>query len=120
MTNDGGPKNIGVIFSFRDTITGINELNNKSEYISVFPNPSNGKFTIQSSVISGQLLVEIYNEMGQKVASSNSSEGGALKSLPSGGQGWALDLSNQPAGIYLYRVITHEGELVGSGKLIIQ
>jgi trimeric autotransporter adhesin len=91
-----------------------------SNSLKVFPNPSNGKFTIQSSVVSGQSLVEIYNEMGQKVASSNYSEGGAFKSLPWGGQGWALDLSNQPAGIYLYRVITHEGELVGSGKLIIQ
>jgi hypothetical protein len=31
-----------------------------------------------------------------------------------------IDLSNQPSGVYLYRVINPDGTSVGEGKLIIQ
>jgi hypothetical protein len=97
---------------------GINEITTSNK-VEVFPNPSNGVFTIQSPVVSQKLLVKIYNMLGQEVASSNSSKGGEFKSLPSGGLGWAIDISNHPSGIYLYRVTNSEGALVGSGKLVI-
>jgi len=32
----------------------------------------------------------------------------------------SIDLSSEPDGLYLYRVITQDGGLVGEGKLIIQ
>jgi uncharacterized repeat protein (TIGR01451 family) len=90
----------------------------------VYPNPNKGEFTIQSSVVSDKSLVEIYNIMGQKVASSNSSQGGTsvviTNTLPSGGQGWAVNLSNQPTGVYLYRITTENGKLLSSGKVIIE
>jgi len=113
MTTSGG--NLydgGVIFSFRNTTTtGTGELNTKNENISVYPNPNNGQVTIKSSVVSGQASVQIYNMLGEKVHSSN-------YSLST--NHYSLDLSNQPNGIYLYRVLNEDGSLLGEGKVIIQ
>jgi hypothetical protein len=105
-------------------VVGINELTTNNGQVKVYPNPSHGKFVLESSVVNGQSSVEVYNMMGEKVAFSNFSQGGASKAssvtLPSGGQGWALDLSSQPAGIYMYRILSRTGQLEASGKLIIQ
>jgi len=101
----------------------VQSVSNPKEVVSVFPNPSKGIFTIEQQGVRDKEQVEIYNMMGQKVASSNSSKGGAsvvTTILPSGGQRWAIDLSDQPAGIYLYRIVSEKGEAVGTGKLIIQ
>ncbi len=80
--------------------------------IHLFPNPSNGIFTIQAN--SQQLLansyLEIYNVLGAKVYShyqiSKSSN-------------YQIDLSNQHNGIYLYRVLNENGGLIGEGKVVI-
>ncbi len=104
---------------------GVNEVKTNSEEVIVYPNPSNGVFTVaiknyQSTWPVDRLkiknLVEVYNMLGEKVltASLNPSEGGTsntIITLPFGeGQGGA--------GIYLYRVISENGELIGTGKLI--
>ncbi|MGP8214070.1 MAG: T9SS type A sorting domain-containing protein [Bacteroidia bacterium] len=99
---------------------GVEEIPVISLTSMVFPNPSKGIFTIQSSVANGQSSVEVYNMLGEKIASSNSSKGGEFYSLPLGGEGWAIDLNNQPNGIYLYRINSEDGNLISSGKLIIQ
>jgi OOP family OmpA-OmpF porin len=96
--------------SYADSISAIGELKVESEKLKVFPNPSNGVFTVESSVVSHQLSVEVYNELGQKIFSQFSTFNSQF----------SINLSNQPLGIYLYRVITEQGELVGSGKLIIK
>ncbi len=80
--------------------------------VSLFPNPNNGKFTIQSSVISGQSSVEIYNVFGEKVFTST------LPQTPKGALN-EINLASQPSGIYLYIVIKQDGELLGEGKVII-
>ncbi len=78
--------------------------------LSIFPNPSSGKFTIQLSGVSGKSSVEIYNVMGQRVTIAT------LKQV----QGdYKIDLTSQPNGIYLYRVISEEGNLLGDGKFVI-
>jgi trimeric autotransporter adhesin len=100
-----------------DRNTGINtytELNN----FTVFPNPSTGIFSIQSSVVSGQSSVEIYNVLGEKVLTK------ILPCLPTR-QGSAqgdnlINLTEQPSGVYLYRVIAENGSLLGEGKFIVQ
>jgi type IX secretion system substrate protein len=97
--------------NYADSLAGVNELKIKNYELKVFPNPSDGKFTIESSVVSHQSLVEIYNELGQKVAYTP-------LNLPQG-RDFEIDLTSQPSGIYFYRVTTQQGELVGSGKLII-
>jgi len=91
-------------------ITGI-EQNKNPLNASLFPNPNNGQFTVQSSVVSGQYSVEVYNVLGEKVYSA---------SLPQTPIGALINLSNQPNGIYLYRLIGSSGELLGEGKMVIQ
>jgi len=81
--------------------------------IILFPNPNNGVFTIQANgyqpIANSQ--IEIYNMLGEKVYShyqiTNSSN-------------YQIDLSSQPSGIYLYRVLKESGEAIGQGKVIIQ
>ncbi|HTB05619.1 MAG TPA: T9SS type A sorting domain-containing protein [Bacteroidia bacterium] len=89
--------------------TGINDIKPNNS-INSYPNPSNGKFTIQSSVVNVQSIVEIYNVLGEKIYSQYS--------LPN--TQYQIDLSKEPSGIYFYRVTTEKGELIGNGKLIIQ
>ena len=80
--------------------------------VMVYPNPNNGKFTIQSSVNSGQLSVDVYNMLGQSVYSTslNLSQGGDLK----------IDLTSHPSGIYLYVVKNEIGEFIAGGKIVKQ
>jgi hypothetical protein len=97
---------------------GVNELTTNSGEVRVYPNPSNGVFTvaIKNYELKITSVVEVYDMLGEKVltASLNPSEGGTSNTvitLPFGeGQGGA--------GIYLYRVISETGQLIGTGKLI--
>ncbi len=88
---------------------GINELSHNTS-TKVYPNPSNGLFTFELSKASTNAKIEIYNVLGEKVASSNSSKGGASS--------WSIDLSSQPSGIYFYRMFAQRGSLIDQGKLI--
>lgn len=93
------------------------EIQPSNNLISVFPNPSNGVFTIEmKSEKLNVKNIEIYNVMGQKVQTS---------SLPSPiGEGasftYSLNLSAQPNGVYFYRVLDENGGLIGEGKIIVQ
>jgi uncharacterized repeat protein (TIGR03803 family) len=115
VTSGGALDNNGVIFAFKDTniTTSINEVKVNYNTIKVYPNPSNGVFTIVENgklkMENEQNTIEVYNVLGEKIYSQ-------LSTLNSQ---FSIDLSNQPNGIYLYRVITETGELIGSGKLII-
>jgi hypothetical protein len=103
-----------LFFSFKDATVGINEPALNFEGIKLFPNPNNGWFIIQSSVNSQpdshRELVEIYNMLGEKVYSEFSTFNSPV----------SINISNQPVGIYLYRVITEDGNLVAVGKFVIQ
>jgi uncharacterized repeat protein (TIGR03803 family) len=108
---NGGALGNGNIFKLSNGVpTSVNQVKANNENVKVFPNPSAGVFTIESSVISLQSTVEVYNMLGEKVFTQYS--------IPS--TQYQIDLTNQPAGIYLYRVIAENGELVGEGKMIIQ
>lgn len=121
MTSNGGLySNYGVIFSL-SIPASVNELSTGREMISAFPNPSNGVFNLQ--IANGQQLmansqVEVYNMLGEKVyaAPLNPPVRGTSSttiSLPYGeGRG--------AAGIYLYRVTSETGNVIGTGKIIIQ
>jgi hypothetical protein len=90
--------------------TGINDIAAGSGGISVYPNPNTGVFTMELSVGSGQSTVEIYNILGEKIMNEQLTKASNQ-----------IDLSSQPSGIYLYRVIkTENGNLVGEGKVVIQ
>ena len=87
----------------------------------VFPNPSNGKFNIESSVVSGQLSVEVYNMLGEKVYSTTSVNGSSQVLPNRKDLGWAIDLTGKPAGMYFYRIMAESGnKLIAEGKLIVE
>ncbi|HTB06675.1 MAG TPA: T9SS type A sorting domain-containing protein, partial [Bacteroidia bacterium] len=110
MTALGGSYDSGIIFGYVDTAVGINELKVESEKLNVYPNPSNGLFTIQSPAASGQSSVQVYNMLGQQVYSQYT--------LPN--TQYQIDISNQPTGIYFYRLISENGNLIGAGKLVVE
>lgn len=119
-TTVGGYFNDGEVFRFKDTAikkteTSINELKTNNENIIVYPNPSNGVFNIVIANPPRRMKqslpnIEIYNMLGEKVYSKFNIQTSTLN----------IDLSSQPNGIYLYRVLQEDGSLVGSGKVVIQ
>lgn len=95
---------------------GINDLKAESEGWKVIPDPNSGIFTLQLSSssqpgISDNNILEIYNMQGQKIYSNSFK-------LPA--TSININLSSQPVGIYLYRIITASGGLDGEGRFIIQ
>jgi hypothetical protein len=94
---------------------GVNEVNCEGEEVRVYPNPNNGIFTISLShaepVSASQPIIEIYNILGEKVNI------GLLEQIQ---YDYVLDIGNQPAGIYLYRIVNQLGGVVGQGKIIIE
>jgi len=106
----GGLSGYGILFKYNDTATTSVQPVKNIASVKLYPNPSNGLFTIQSSVGSGQSSVEVYNALGEQV----------YKQFTVHSSSFIVDLNNQPNGIYLYRLISETGNLVGEGKLIIQ
>lgn len=95
-----------------NTATGINNISPVMDRILVYPNPNSGIFTIQAN--NQQLLansyIEIYNVLGEKVYSQSKINNSQL----------TINLNNQPNGVYLYRIITETGDLIGEGKIAIE
>ncbi len=75
---------------------GISQLSNLTSQISIYPNPTNGKFTIvlRQAQDDGKLKLEITNVLGEIIYQSE------IHNLKS-----EINLSNQPAGIYFVRII---------------
>ncbi len=91
--------------------TGIENIEQGRGQIDVYPNPNNGIFTMV--VKSGKVIeknIEVFNVLGEKVYSQFNIQH----------QTFNIDLSTQPEGIYLYRVLSDKGELVGQGKVVIE
>jgi plastocyanin len=79
--------------------------------VSVYPNPSNGKFQVDltDAQFSHDYTVEIYNARGQKVFST--SQNSQQTNIN-------MDLSAYPAGIYFVKLF--EGDLLYNRKILIQ
>jgi len=94
--------------------TSINPISNNPS-LSLFPNPNTGAFTLEvnSEELRAKSSVEIYNVMGQKVFAS------CQPQTPKGAL-IAVNIGNQPNGVYLYRVIDETGKLLGEGKFVIE
>jgi hypothetical protein len=78
--------------------TGIQEMFDDFD-ISIHPNPNNGEFVINTDAKNS--IIEIYNVLGEKMFSINSSKVST-----------AVDISIQPAGIYFVRVIDENGKFM--------
>jgi hypothetical protein len=97
---------------------GVNEIQSENAEVKLYPNPNSGAFKLQvipiaigNEKLKVNSVVEIYNVLGEKVYSTQYSH---LTTQIS------IDISNQPSGIYMYRVITETGNLVSTGKFVIQ
>ena len=101
-----------VVRKVTESVTGITSLHTNTGNVSVFPNPSNGVFTLQmrAEKQSGEKIIEVYNMLGEKVYSQ----------IPILNTQYSIDISSQPSGVYLYRVITETGNVVSTGKLVIE
>jgi hypothetical protein len=88
----------------------VKQLSNDNNIVKVYPNPNNGVFNFQFENTNQKGEIEIYNMLGKQVYNET------LRQV----QGdIRIDLSNEPAGIYLYRIIAEDGSAV-NGKLVIQ
>jgi len=96
---------------------GVQQIPKPNNTISVSPNPSNGKFMIsimnneQGIMIPIAIGIEVYNMLGEKVYYNS-----AFNIQHST---FDIDLSSQSNGIYLYRVLTENGQLLGEGKIVL-
>ncbi|HXB11737.1 MAG TPA: choice-of-anchor tandem repeat GloVer-containing protein [Bacteroidia bacterium] len=88
---------------------GIENIEADDTKISVYPNPNSGKFHIELSVVSAQSTVEIYNMLGEKIYSTLLTATNTL-----------IDLNTRVTGIYLFRIKSENGNLISSGKFIVQ
>ncbi|HTA84612.1 MAG TPA: T9SS type A sorting domain-containing protein [Bacteroidia bacterium] len=101
--------------NYADSLESVNQLTSNKGQLKVFPNPSKGVFTLTLPSPSGEgaSVVDVYNMMGERIYEA------LLPQTPKGALS-TIDISKQPAGIYLYRITTRNGDVIGSEKLIIQ
>ena len=85
---------------------GVNEVYENENLISVFPNPSTGKFQLEAETLK-ESEIKIYNSIGEMLYDSY---------LPAGKSD--IDLSASPKGIYFIRMNSEEKE--ATKKIIIQ
>jgi uncharacterized repeat protein (TIGR03803 family) len=109
MTSGGGTgtctPDCGTIFKFHPVGMGVAENNMKTDF-SIYPNPSNGTFTIASKEI--DFTLHIINLLGENIYQSE------IKKEKS-----EIDLSNCQKGIYFVR-ITNANNNVLNKKIIIE
>jgi hypothetical protein len=88
-------------------LTGVEETLGNDNAIQIFPNPSNGIFSIKNLNNQSQ-TVEIFNLMGERVYSSGNNTKIACD----------IDISNSPKGIYFVKV--YDGEKNHIEKIVVQ
>ncbi|CAN5266328.1 hypothetical protein BH09BAC5_BH09BAC5_12890 [soil metagenome] len=96
--------NTNALYFTDATLTGISEQNNSNLSVNIFPNPSNGTFSIESTTENS--TIEIANTLGEIIYSSQINSDKA-----------EIDLSNQPTGIYFATI--QNGEEIIYKKIII-
>jgi hypothetical protein len=97
-TVNGCPSAPGMITVNVTTCTGLEDLSTHNE-ISVYPNPSNGIFTVSSANNTGKLDVAVVNMLGQTVKSENSKD---PKSV-------VIDMSTFSKGVYYLKIQMNDG-----------
>jgi uncharacterized delta-60 repeat protein len=88
--------------------TALSSIGFENNVLKIYPNPSNGIFTLQTNEINATKSISIYTIIGQKIYDT------AISSNET-----TIDISNQPKGVYLYKVFGEKGE-TKNGKLVIE
>lgn len=86
-------------------VAATNNIENHTVLLNIYPNPNGGKF-ILSGTETGT-IIEIYGNLGQKITSF------IVKYTMQ-----PIDISNLSNGIYLIRVLSKDGTLIGNQKFI--
>ncbi len=97
------------IHYYQHDVLGMNNISVMRANLKVYPNPSTGKFAVQWNEITGNSVLKIYNVLGEEV-----------KSMELTGNANEVDLSSSPNGVYFYKVLSSNSELIGRGKIVIQ
>ena len=87
------------------TTLEVNEATNSKQEVKIYPNPSSGKFIVESNYKTGN-SIEVYNNLGENIYKTE-------KEISE------IDLSEEVTGIYFIRV-TKNNVLIHSEKLIKQ
>jgi hypothetical protein len=90
---------------------GVNQVLAQKRHLNVYPNPSNGIFNLTINESLMNYTIEIDNVLGEVVYQS------LVK--PANGANVEINLSKQNAGIYLYRVVSPQGQTIDCGKLLV-
>jgi len=97
------------IVRYNNTITGTQNLNKEHLIIDLYPNPSNGQFTItNNSDLQKDMQIDIFNIQGKQVFSAICQNKNIEK----------IDLSSFAKGIYMVKIQTELGYT--TKKLVIQ
>jgi len=85
---------------------GISEYLNE-EAILIYPNPSNGVFSIQSELEISR--IDLFNVLGENIYST-----------PINAKQAEFDLSQKSKGIYFYQIHAGNNQIIKSGKIIFK
>ena len=80
-------------------------VNNPTDRIHVYPNPSRGTFYFNGVK---SYLIEVVDLLGQRVYSAEATS-----------DKYPIDLSSRAKGIYSYRII-NDGEIMQQGKVVVE
>lgn len=84
--------------------SGVQNINNPNETISIYPNPGSGKFELKTANYSpGIKTVEVYDVLGERVFQSQ---------CPSLNSQYHIDISSQPSGLYFVKMISGQSSKV--------
>jgi hypothetical protein len=102
--------NIGILYGIEPPTEalGVNQIIRNASN-KVYPNPSHGVFTFIAPNNTGNFQVNVYNILGQEVNSS------IINSEKS-----EINLSSQSKGVYMYKISTETGNLISTGRLVVE
>ncbi|HSH66454.1 MAG TPA: TIM-barrel domain-containing protein, partial [Bacteroidia bacterium] len=84
-------------------VTSVSDIKDK-DAVTLYPNPTSGKFYVDGLNTNSFTDIRAYNIIGEEVI-CNKSDG-------NGGAGTALELPNQPSGVYFIHIHTNDGVII--------
>jgi hypothetical protein len=94
-----------IVLKGTSTTTGINQLSNNINQVTVYPNPSNGNITIQTDKEIGAVIM--YNTLGEMVYHQTSNK-------------TIVDANNLENGVYFITVKDKQQQIITTKRIVIQ